>query len=88
VLEAPGDGALRFYHVPSAPAGVGAQGKLRTDVVVLPLPVMDTAWAGTVEWGTVLVVLLGAAWVLVVAARAVWRDGVGGRGSPKGAKDD
>jgi hypothetical protein len=75
---APGDGALRFYHVPhapSAPAGL--------DVIMLPVPVLDASWAGPVGWGTVLAVVAGAAWVLGVAARAVWRDGVGGRASRK-----
>jgi hypothetical protein len=39
--------------------------------------VLDASWAGAVEWGTVLAVVAGAAWVLTVAVRAVWRNGVG-----------
>ena len=53
------------------------------------MPVLDAGWAAAVEWGTVLAVVAGAAWVLGVAVRALWRDGVGGRASRgKGGKQE
>lgn len=61
-----------FYHVqPESSAG----GLVET----VKVPVLDTDRAGSVEGGTVGVVILGTLWVLWVLGRVVWRDWHEGR---------
>jgi PIG-X/PBN1 protein len=59
-----------FYHVPPEPDSLAVQ--------TLEVPVLDLRDAGNVEWGTVLAVVLGTAWILVVLWRGVLRNGIGG----------
>ncbi|KAF2811037.1 PIG-X-domain-containing protein [Mytilinidion resinicola] len=55
-----------FYHVP--PTDVGGL------VERIEVPVLDLDRAGYVEWGTVVAVVLGVAWVCWRLGVVVWRD--------------
>lgn len=60
-----------FYHLQPQPAAGGAL------VEVVRVPVLDSDWVGSVEIGTVSVVLAGCFWIAMKLVGVLRRDGWG-----------
>ena len=73
-----------FWHLRSTFDQAGGGG--RQGVQMLDVPVLDGRWAGLVEWGTGVVVLVGVGWVVwCLVGVVLWG---GGREGGKGGKGE